>query len=154
MCHKCEERQSQLHLEYLKHRGIGAIEPMLDNPVLYSLLIQQATLNSKTFLAKVENGGSGVTGEDVSYFSVVMEKKALDFARSHLATEALKKDIQIAKTIEHLVDALKLVQSKADLVGSEAIVLDVQDALHKYDNTLFKFGQSSKELQEILDSAK
>lgn len=154
MCHKCEERQSRLHLEYLKHRGIGAIEPMLDNPVLYSLLIQQATLNSKAFLAKVENGGSGVTGEDVSYFSVVMEKKALDFAQQQLGKIHLEKDAAIAKTIEHLVAALTLVQSKAIMIGSDAIALDVRDALDAYHTKHYRFGQSSKELHAMLDEHK
>lgn len=154
MCEKCESVLNDLHMNYLKHRGITSIAPLLKSNFLYNSLMLKAAHESKRFMAKIENGGSGVVESDIVFFSLVAEKKALDFARSHLATEALKKDIQIAKTVEHLVDALKLVQSKADLIGSEAIVLDVQDALHKYDNTLFKFGQSSKELQEILDSAK
>ena len=154
MCEKCESVLNDLHLNYLKHRGITSIAPLLKSNFLYNSLMLKAAHGAKHLMAKIENGGSGVVESDIVFFSLVAEKKALDFARSHLATEALKKDIQIAKTIEHLVNALKLVQSKADLIGSEAIVLDVQDALHKYDNTLFKFWQGSKELQEILDSAK
>lgn len=153
MCHKCEE-QNNLHLSYLKHRGIEAIGPLLASPTLYSLFIQRATLNSKALLAKIENGGSGVTGEDISCFSVVVEKKALDFAQHHLGKIHLEKDALVAKTIEHLVAALTLVQSKAIMIGSDAIALDAGDALDAYHTKHYRFGQSSKELQAMLDEHK
>lgn len=150
MCHKCEA-QNSLHLEYLKHRGIKAIGPMLANPALYSLLIQQATLKSKAFLAKVENGGSGVTGEDVSYFSVVIEKRALDFAQQQLGKIHLEKDAAIAKEIENFRAALTLIQSKALLSGDSTIEKIAKDAL---DAQEYKFSQSSKELRAMLDEGK
>lgn len=151
MCHKCEERQSQLHLSYLKHRGIEAIGPMLANPILYSLFIQRATSNSKALLAKIENGGSGVTGEDISCFSVVIEKKALDFAQHHLGKIHLEKDAAIAKEIENFRAALTLIQSKALLSGDTTIEKIAKDAL---DAQEYKFTQSSKELQAMLDDNK
>ncbi len=103
-------------------------------------------------LEKIEVEGLEERKADIALFSIITESRAIDFAQHYLGKIHLEKDVALAKTIEHLVTALTLVQSKAVLVGNDAIALDVRDALDEYHTKHFKFGQSATELKAILDS--
>lgn len=151
MCHKCEEQKKQLHLSYLKHRGIEGITHLLKNNFLYSSMMAKAALNTKQFMTKVENGGSGVVEADISYFSLIAEKRALDFAEQYVNRHHLEKDASLAKEIENFRAALTLIQSKATVSGDDVVAKIAQGAL---DNQEYRLTQSSAELKAMLDNHK
>lgn len=153
MCHKCEALKNNLHLQFIKTRGDDAnanpFERLGDSA--YPMVMQAAEVHAVKLLERAQKGSDELKAE-VAMFGMSVEKKALDYAESVLSRENLEQAVKLANTLETLTAALALIQAKAVLTGNDEIGSIARSALDDYSTKLFKFGQSSKELQDLLDN--
>lgn len=150
MCHKCEAKNN-LHIQYMQERNLKSMPKVIKNPIMYSFLMGEAENNTRKMLDQVGKDNYRATEKDISLFSLVAEKRALDFAQYQLGKIHLEKDAALAKEIENFRAALTLIQSKAILSGDSVIEKIAKDALDKEE---YKFTQSSQELRAMLNEDK